>query len=225
MGLPVWIMYPTRFFGKKRRKGKKLIFASNHFSIVDMFLLTISYHRQIHYVGKKEWADANAVSRFLMKHLGAISFDRGKPDLLAVKAILGRLKENKVVGIFPEGTRNKNDEALQEIKIGTTLFALKARAEIVPSIIWRKPRIFRFNRVLIGDPINFGELYDRQNEPGVREEANNILIGRMAELRSIVNFYSRSSARFKRALRKDFKNTDIKMSEIIYKYNIKGEEK
>ena len=48
------------------------------------------------------------------------------------------LKEEKSIGIFPEGTRNKTDQLLLPLRKGTTLLAKKTNAKIIPFAITGK---------------------------------------------------------------------------------------
>ena len=65
------------------------------------------------------------------------------------------LKEKKILGIFPEGTRNKTEsESLQDVKSGAVVFAGKGDVPIVPAIIYRKTKFLRRNYILIGEQLN-----------------------------------------------------------------------
>ena len=57
------------------------------------------------------------------KSLGAIRVDRQGADLTAIKTCFKVLKNNKKLVIFPEGTRNKKDESLQDVKNGSAMIA------------------------------------------------------------------------------------------------------
>jgi len=84
----------------------------------------------------------------------------------------------------------------------------------------RKARLFRLNYALTGDPINFGELYGRKTDAETLAQANEILRTRMLELQALLRFYVKSRAKYKRALRRDFNNRNLKMSNIMYKYHL-----
>ena len=64
------------------------------------------------------------------------------------------LKNKKVLGIFPEGTRNKGEDTaqMQEAKSGAIVIASKAGVPIIPAAIYRRPKFFRQNKILIGEP-------------------------------------------------------------------------
>jgi len=207
--------------GKRRREGKRLIFVSNHFAVKDVFLLALhSAGRFIRFIPKKEIVENNPFMASLVKGFEAVPIDRGKPDITAIKKILNLIKKDKPVGIFAEGTRNKTGEILQELLPGAVMFALKGKAEIQPSVFCRKARLCRLNYALCGDPINFGELYDRKIDSEVLAEANAILRERMLELITVVRFYAKSPTKIKITMRKDLNNPEIKIKDIMTKYGI-----
>ena len=107
-----------------------VIIASNHVSYLDPAVLTASLNRKIYFLTKKEVFKNNFIS-FLLKNLNAISVDRENADILAFKRAINILREEKVLGIFPEGARSSNGE-LQELKLGVIKIAMKTRVPILP---------------------------------------------------------------------------------------------
>lgn len=77
-----------------------------------------------------------------MKFVHAIPIDRGKTDLNAIKLSMRVLNDEKVLTIFPEGTRNKTEQELSEVKAGAAMFAIKTKTPIVPVWIKKKPKVF-----------------------------------------------------------------------------------
>ena len=107
-----------------------LIIASNHVSYLDPAVLAASLNRKIYFITKKEIFKNGFVS-FILKNLSAISVDRENVDILAFKKAINILREEKVLGIFPEGARSSNGE-LQELKLGTIKIAMKTGVPILP---------------------------------------------------------------------------------------------
>ena len=107
-----------------------LIIASNHVSYLDPAVLAASSNRKIYFITKKEVFKNGFVS-FILKNLNAISVDRKNADILAFKKAINILREEKVLGIFPEGTRSSNGE-LQELKLGAIKIAMKTGIPILP---------------------------------------------------------------------------------------------
>ncbi len=66
------------------------------------------------------------------------------------------------MAIFPEGTRNKTDAEILPFHHGAAAIAIRAKVKIVPMVIYKKPRFFRMTHILIGDPFELSEYYDRK---------------------------------------------------------------
>ncbi len=111
------------------KKGAVII-ASNHVSYLDPAVLVASLNRKIYFITKKEVFKNTFVS-FILKNLNAFSVDRENVDILAFKKAINILREEKVLGIFPEGTRSSNGE-LQELKLGAIKIAMKTGVPILP---------------------------------------------------------------------------------------------
>jgi 1-acyl-sn-glycerol-3-phosphate acyltransferase len=107
-----------------------LIIASNHVSYIDPAVLVASLNRKIYFIAKKE-VFKNIFLSFILKKLNAFSVDRDNVDMIAFKKAINILKEEKVLGIFPEGTRSSNGE-LQELKLGALKIAMKTGVPILP---------------------------------------------------------------------------------------------
>ena len=109
--LPVKILLPTKIVGKKNiNKNEKTILICNHQSLLDVVLLLIAYPKKIYFLGKQELFN-NKFKSWLFKSLGVIPINRENVQLDSIKQVLKLLKDNKTIGIFPEGTRNKNKDA------------------------------------------------------------------------------------------------------------------
>jgi len=107
-----------------------VIIASNHVSYLDPAVLVASLNRKIYFITKKE-VFKNTFISFILKNMNALSVDRENVDILAFKKAINILREEKVLGIFPEGTRSSNGE-LQELKLGAIKIAMKTGIPILP---------------------------------------------------------------------------------------------
>lgn len=107
-----------------------LIITSNHVSYLDPAVLVASLNRKIYFIAKKE-VFKNTFISFLLKNMNAFSVDRDNVDMFAFKKAMNILREEKVLGIFPEGTRSSNGE-LQELKLGAIKIAMKTGVPILP---------------------------------------------------------------------------------------------
>lgn len=142
-------------------KDGGLILCSNHSSNFDPIALAIlTTKRQVHFMAKKELFDNPALKR-LMENAGTFPIDREGNDLKAIKTALKILKDDGVVGIFPEGTRTKEMD-LNKAKGGVTMIAIKARVPIVPVHIESKYKFLEPLRITVKKPIYYDEFFNKK---------------------------------------------------------------
>ena len=154
--IPLSILLPTHIKNRKKFVKGKAIVVANHQSNFDPIVMANFFWRRMIYLAKKELMGNKFTKWFIGKKLGAIPVDRKSVDISTIKESLKVLKNNKTLVIFPEGGR-KDDSFDADIKNGTAMFALKTGAPIVPMFFVKKPRFFRFNKIIIGDPIYLDE--------------------------------------------------------------------
>ncbi len=112
-----------------------LVVIGNHRYWSDIVLMALAvYPRQVHFMAKSEYGKNRLLDR-LMKHLGSFTVERGEADIRSIKTALGYLKKGEVVGIFPEGTRNKTEEEMLPFKEGAFVLAFRGKARILPLAI------------------------------------------------------------------------------------------
>jgi 1-acyl-sn-glycerol-3-phosphate acyltransferase len=75
---------------------------------------------------------------------------------MALKA----LKEEHVLGIFPEGTRSSNDEMC--FKPGVSMLAIKTKTKILPIYIEGNYRIFGKVNMIFGEPYELNAYYGQK---------------------------------------------------------------
>lgn len=153
--IPVRIMYPTRIVGKKNFIRGKGIAVGNHRSNLDPVVLFTLFWRPMKWLAKKELMDKKTTN-YVFRHLGCIPVNRQSVDMSTIKDSLKALKDNKTLVIFPEGRRS--DEPFSaDIKDGAAMFAVKTGAPIIPMYFQKKPALFRFNKLIIDEPIYIDE--------------------------------------------------------------------
>ena len=111
-------------------KNKGYIMAANHTSIADMFAIAVPIKGQICYMAKEELFKFFLV-KWLFKALGCFAVKRGKGDTEAIDKACSIINNNKVLGIFPEGTRSNTGER-GKAKRGVALIAMQTKADILP---------------------------------------------------------------------------------------------
>jgi 1-acyl-sn-glycerol-3-phosphate acyltransferase len=136
----------------------------------------------LHYMAKKE-VEKMPVVNFLFRKVKGISVNRDGNDVRALLDCFKCLKNGEKICIFPEGTRNKTGAELQPFRHGAAAIAIKAKAPIIPIMIYKKPRYFRMTHVLVGDPVELTEYYDRKLTETDYSEADAKLYNIMLDLR------------------------------------------
>jgi 1-acyl-sn-glycerol-3-phosphate acyltransferase len=126
-----------KIFFRIKVKGKEnlpneggVIIMSNHISAFDPPLLVAIFSRPVRFMAKKELFE-NPFIRFVLFLADAFPVDRSKNDITAVKKALSVLKDQEVLGLFPEGTRREEGK-LGNPKSGSVMLAIKSGVPIVP---------------------------------------------------------------------------------------------
>lgn len=144
-------------------KSGPLILASNHVNMLDSALLAVLMPRRIVYMAKIELWDTPIIGP-LYGVAGFIPVRRFEADLGALRKAERTLRDNQVLGMFPEGTRSVTP-GLGKGQPGTALIALRTGAHILPVGIAgtsgvKVPRsLFRITRVQVvfGQPFRLPE--------------------------------------------------------------------
>ena len=149
------LLYRVTYIGKPNvpRRGK-LIIAANHISGWDPVFVGSAMVRVIHAMAKEEIFH-NWFVKAVVTGLNAFPVSRGSGDRRAFDYSLALLEHDKVLGIFPEGTRSK-DYRPGKAKSGVALIAAASGADVVPVAIWSggKPvRAFRTHVVVEFGPV------------------------------------------------------------------------
>jgi len=126
-----------RFFFRLSVRGEQhipregpLIITANHISVLDPIVVGIAIKRRVYFMAKEELFNNPVFGNFL-RRLGAFPVKRSAADRAAIRQALALLKDGKILGLFPEGTRSLTGR-LQEAQPGAALLAMKAGVPIVP---------------------------------------------------------------------------------------------
>ncbi|AEG15408.1 1-acyl-sn-glycerol-3-phosphate acyltransferase [Desulfofundulus kuznetsovii DSM 6115] len=130
-----------------------VLVVSNHVSYWDPVVVGCALDRQVHFIAKAELFGIPLLGP-VIRALGAFPVRRGGGDRQAIRRALELLKQGRVVGIFPEGTRSKSGELL-EPHLGAAMLALRAKVPVLPVAVINTRGIFGKVRVHIGKPLVF----------------------------------------------------------------------
>jgi len=155
-----YILFRARVYGRENIPAEgAVILAANHASNIDPPLMASLIDRPVSYMAKIELFE-NPIFGAAIRRCHAFPVKRGESDRGAIKTAVAVLKEERVLGLFPEGTRSKTGE-LQKAEAGVALIAAMTGAPIVPVAILNTHRIFANGgllpqlRIMYGQPISF----------------------------------------------------------------------
>lgn len=178
--------FPVKFYGGNKFDNRKTLLLGNHISGWDPVVLEMWSRSHISFVYKAEFRKS-AFLRWVFDGLDFVPVRRGEVDLNSSKSILHLLKEDRVVGLFPEGTRNPDVDCLQEFHTGAAMFAIKTKSPIRPFYIWEKTKAFRKNYIIVGEEFTLEQFYDQPITKEKLTEATAIIRGKVDELRVGLN--------------------------------------
>lgn len=132
-----------------------LLLAANHQSLLDVVVILMKPKFWIYWLGKKELMENSAFARAFFRWWQMIPVDREKLDIHSMKAMMSHLKEGKVVGVFPEGTRLPEGARFEDYppKSGTIHYAARHGIPILPVSIEGR---FKFRSKII---VHYGKPY------------------------------------------------------------------
>ncbi|GEN53896.1 lysophospholipid acyltransferase family protein [Halobacillus faecis] len=154
-------MYRINIVGKKNIPAEgPVIICSNHISNLDPPVVGITSSRNIYFLAKEELFK-NPVIGGILKKVHAFPIKRGMRDRNALRKGLDILKDGHALGLFPEGTRQKNGEIGKGLA-GAGFFALRSEASIVPCAIIGPYQKFKKLKVVYGEPIDMTEYREQK---------------------------------------------------------------
>ncbi len=118
------------------------IMVSNHGSLLDPPLLGHALGRNISFMAKAELFKIPFLG-FIIKACGAYPVKRGIVDKNTIKTACHKLSNDNSIGIFIDGTRQKNGR-VNKPKQGAALLAFKNQKILLPVAIVNSHRLIRF---------------------------------------------------------------------------------
>jgi 1-acyl-sn-glycerol-3-phosphate acyltransferase len=110
--------------------GGPAIVVVDHKSNIDPVIVGMIFDRPLAYMAKRELFAIPGL-RWLITTLGAFPIDRGAGDRVALETSLRLLAESHVLLMFPEGTRQRDDD-VHEFLPGVGMLALRSGAPVIP---------------------------------------------------------------------------------------------
>ena len=172
--VPMKLVFNAKIIGIENLPNKPYILAGNHKNLFDVVLLITSIPDEVHFMAKKELFELILLKNIFNK-MGAFPVDREKLDIKAIKEALRILKNKEVLGIFPEGTRNKTDEILLPFKEGVVSISNKTNSLIVPFGIGGEYKRNKL-KLNIGEPINISEIEKDKQTKYLEEKVKELIL-------------------------------------------------
>ncbi|MDF0726204.1 lysophospholipid acyltransferase family protein [Cytobacillus sp. S13-E01] len=156
-----------------------VLICSNHIENFDPLIVGITSPRAIHFMAKEELFNVPVMGKIVSK-VNAFPVKRGMSDREALRKGLKVLKDNNVLGLFPEGTRSK-DGKLGKGLAGAGFFAIRSNATVIPCAIIGPYKLFGRLKVVYGRPIDMEAL--REQKASAEETTDKIMnsIGELIE--------------------------------------------
>lgn len=181
----IWaILYDIRFEGRENipKEGGALVVCNHRFMKDPIVLAHAIPRRQIYFMSKAEWFENKALAIFFQA-LGVFPINRGEGDFTAINHAVELVKAGKLVGIFPEGTRNRTGGPMKP-KSGAAFIARQTEADILPcALLFGERHGFRSKiTVKIGEVIPYGDLgFEGEGRSSLRK-ASKLIMGRINTL-------------------------------------------
>jgi len=136
-------LFKGQLIGRENIPQKdSFIMVSNHGSLLDPPLLGHAIGRNIAFMAKEELFKIPFLG-FVIKACGAYPVKRGIADKNTIKTACNKLSNNNCIGIFIDGTRQKNGR-VNKPKQGAALLAFKNQKLLLPVAIVNSNRLIRF---------------------------------------------------------------------------------
>ena len=159
-----FLFYNFKIERNKNLEKKLYIYAPNHISYIDVFILNYVIGRPLAYMAKQElFKTDNWKQRYVTRNilrLGAFAVNREKVQLSTIKTVKEVFKANFNLCIFPEGGIRKN-HTIEHINGGFIYFAKTNKIDIVPIAMkgletynWRPFKKQEVN-IKMGEPISY----------------------------------------------------------------------
>ncbi len=160
--IPAYFLFrPFRFYGKKKAPEGACVYVGNHYTLMDIAMMACTTWECIHFVSKRENFDSKFLGVFA-RGIRCIPVNRDGNDVRGLLDCFKCLKNGEKIAIYPEGTRNKTSEEMLPFKHGAAIMAIKTKTLVIPVVIYKRPKCFRWTHVLIGEPVDLSAFYDKK---------------------------------------------------------------
>ena len=174
----VIIVYRPKIVGTENiEEGKPALICPNHVHGLDSVVIVLMNKRTIRVLAK-ESLFKNPILRWLASIFGVYPVKQGNKSMESMKISLKLLKNNELLLIFPEGTRNGMAKGTKP-KDGAIKLAARANVPIIPVGVQGSFKPFTKVKVNIGKPISYNLDKEELND---KEKLTKLTDGLMKEI-------------------------------------------
>src|SRR6266487_3980945 len=120
------------------------LLVANHISHFDPFIISSVVQRKIDWMAMAEFFPLPLLGS-LLRAVDAVPADRNRADRRTIRTAIDRLKNGRIVGVFPEGGIRDGAQSLLEgapVRAGASILAHMAGVPIVPCVILGSDRLY-----------------------------------------------------------------------------------
>ena len=178
----VIIVYRPKVVGDENiEEGKAALICPNHVHALDSVAIVLMNKRTIRVLAK-ESLFKNPFLKFLAYVFGVYPVKQGNKSMESMKVSLKLLKNNELLLIFPEGTRNGMAKGVRP-KDGAIKLSAKSNAPIIPVGVQGSFKPFSKVKINIGKPIHYNLTKEEINDKEKLRELTEELMNKIVELR------------------------------------------
>jgi 1-acyl-sn-glycerol-3-phosphate acyltransferase len=173
-----------------------VILAGNHLAVADSFFLPLKVPRKVIFLAKQEYFTKRGLGGWLQRQffagIGMVPIDRSSAGAAqsALDTGMRLLREGKLLGIYPEGTRSP-DGRLYKGKTGVAKMALETGVPVLPVVTFGTDRVNPIGsrwwrpfsvRIVIGAPLDFSRYDDLSGDRFIERSVTDEIMYALMEL-------------------------------------------
>ncbi len=180
--LLVIIVYRPKTVGNENiEEGKPALICPNHVHALDSVVIVLTNKRIIRVLAK-ESLFKNPILRWLASIFGVYPVKQNNKSMESMKIALKLLKNNELLLMFPEGTRNGMAKGIKA-KEGAIKLAAKSNVPIIPVGVQGSFKPFTKVKLNIGKPIYYNLNKEELNDKDKLRELTDGLMDEIVKLR------------------------------------------
>lgn len=176
------ILYRPKIVGKENiSQNTAAIICPNHVHALDSAVIVVMSKRKINVLAKEELYK-NGFVCWIASVFGIYPVKKGKKSLESMKISLKLLKNNELLMIFPEGTRNGMAKGVKP-KDGAIKLAIRSGVPIIPVGVQGSFKLFTKVKLNVGKPISYNKYSEEVSNKELLDKLTKDLMDEIVRLR------------------------------------------